>query len=921
MMTVVAVLWMLLSTTDLGTSSTLQPQPLDHYDLTTVCRNDTSITLDGPHQPVVIQPITVSFSVSLFGPLRSNHANVFHCTPSAAASSSSSTATTKGGLYLYTSTDLYGAKNRLENCIGWSDSRHDDCVSTSVSNPPYTDSNNSTIPTGSDPTDQTLTPSVWDSIVLWIQPSDAHDSGRAAILTIDRRDSRMTTTTTTLRILQSGNHLIVIRDTIHIVTPLNDEDDDEMESTTITTTTTFLVPDYDLISNQSTTTQLVLSINENESMDAADTLSDDPTNIQIYVNGQPMLLNLERMDSIRTTQNQRYDDDDSVKLSIPTLQLFSNHYTEDDVFLGSIYQLDIYDTILTYDEVMTLYELGVGYYYSNTTDDDDPRYPATTPYYYLDDDEVDRYTTIHDVTSKTKRPLQAKLSTTLHNATPLQLQQQVGFVVVYQTSSRYPDRVNGTVTLIQLHSYNRSNPLMQLGIEITSLPEHGVVRFVYRSGGDIPIVVSSNGTNVDQTTLARNDDDKLTGECIVQENDIFLLRGNMTSVTISYEILPEYRHYFNIPTHDGYGMKLHVIPESLSYRIVEVPMSPREIHSNGSSPLADPLIHQIIIKSSDIVTIPIYVVHVNDIPPPTILLGQHEQQQEPQLETSNQSNSTLEMIILSDYQVMIPDGINVLFTHHDSIHNLDYVRVDVITLSDGTITLHPDRLTVLSVAHQHCTQRYYSNWQCTEFLKNDGNVSDERSSGGSGSRLSHVTFVALPSDVPILLNQMLFTSHLPGQGGNVTIHIYSGTGHEDCLYPKEHYLNYITTNRVFDYTISTETNSSVAAKVVVMNYILARNDTCTRSETTLIIPNFATVHSDSSNAGHTKDEFKMFGFAWKELIFGSIIVAIFLFCFCGGCSFITGPSLPVVVRRPTATRWMLCYRLSKKQLNYNDYID
>ena len=931
--------------------------PIEHYDFTTACHttnNDTNhitTTTSRPNEMVddrivMIHPVTyvvsslsltsddddnnnnnneavpVIASISLFGPLHSNplnnHHHLFHCQ-------------SNKGLFTYTSYDMFGNKNRIDNSCGTFMNSNNS--STSANTCESGSTNNHTVSSSSSST------SSWDSIVLWIQPNDITYSGRGAIITIGRNDDDTTTTTTTttimIRIVQYYSNIIVICETIQTLS------NEEMDTILIsTTTTTFLVKDYAFVSNQFT--HIVLTVQHAKEQNG-DTFSETNhrNDFQIYVNGQPMFLELERHDTISTTQN---NDDDFITLSssssIPTLQLFSNHYTEDNVFLGSIYQLDIYNNVVTYDEVVSLYEHGVGYYSDNTIENDDDdgndyhnhSQSAMTPYYYNDDgndDDQNNYwyaATIDGVmTSVSQRPLLAKLSTTI-NISPIQQEPQIGFIVVNQNgvdgNHSNPLLLN-TSTWIQLQSYNQSNPIMQLGIQITSLPIHGAIRLCRTDTVDHIL-----STGINHTTISvRNDDDDTT-ERILQENDIYLLYGNATSMTISYQLLSSNNHYFNIPTHDGYGLDLHVTPESLSYRIVEVPiLLQNDAPLSEDSPSSTMTNTPTIIKSSEIVTMPIYVVRVNDGPPPMLTAGPYPNQQPYEM-----NNGSTSIIILNDHQVMVQDGIKVLINRNDPAsrhsHNLDYVRVDVFSLSDGTITLNADRLILLSDAHEQCTQRYYSSWQCTKFPTTEENHTTANTTGGTtrirgpDSGRNSITFVALPNDIPVILDQMIYTSHIAGQGGNITVRMYSGTGGNDCLHAKEHYWYYNITNPTPNLTPTTTgatVNVSLDAKSVIMDYMLARDDTCTKVEAILVIPNFIEKSLRKNYSGSKNKEFMIFGFVWKEWIFGMVIVTMFLFCFCGGCH--SAIVRPIVQLLPTMRRCIRCCRRSRRQFNYNDYID
>lgn len=108
-----------------------------------------------------------------------------------------------------------------------------------------------------------------------------------------------------------------------------------------------------------------------------------------------------------------------------------------------------------------------------------------------------------------------------------------------------------------------------------------------------------------------------------------------------------------------------------------------------------------------------------------------------------------------------------------------------------------------------------------------------------------------------------------------------------------------------------------------MEYTLLRNYTCVKDEIIIQIPNFITDHMLQYDKDGSNNEFMIFGFVWKEFIFGLMIVIIFLICFCGGGK---GNLLPQILQRLLAllsamVHWILGARRSHQQFNYNDYID
>jgi hypothetical protein len=169
---------------------------------------------------------------------------------------------------------------------------------------------------------------------------------------------------------------------------------------------------------------------------------------------------------------------------------------------------------------------------------------------------------------------------------------------------------------------------------------------------------------------------------------------------------------------------------------------------------------------------------------------------------------------------------------------------------------------------------------------------------------------------------MIYTSQVAGQGGNITVRIYDGVGGRDCLQAKEHYWNYNITNPTSDLTSSTgsgtTTNVSLLSRTIIMDYMLARNNTCTKVEAVLQVPNFRTDQTKNNNSKTAKNEFMILGFVWKEWIFGIMFITVFLFCFCGGCAVVVRPLGDLV---EMMKGWMQRSRRSHVQFNYNDYID
>jgi hypothetical protein len=77
----------------------------------------------------------------------------------------------------------------------------------------------------------------------------------------------------------------------------------------------------------------------------------DTTAKQIYINGLPMYGDHELFETIHIDQ---WD-----YMNTSTLQLFTIYVEHDQVFHGSIHQMDFYDVTLSPYHVATLYNFGV----------------------------------------------------------------------------------------------------------------------------------------------------------------------------------------------------------------------------------------------------------------------------------------------------------------------------------------------------------------------------------------------------------------------------------------------------------------------------------------------------------------------------------------------------------------------------------
>jgi len=295
-------------------------------------------------------------------------------------------------------------------------------------------------------------------------------------------------------------------------------------------------------------------------------------------------------------------------LADSSLQLFAA-YASEVVFRGAIHQLDLFDQFLEGPQIAAVYEEGVS----------------------------------HDVASQEQ-------------------------VVVLATPQKHGNIIRqdarpATPLTLRLGSSNVTSAVLQLQVELLSLPRHGRL-----------------------WTIA---DDELSAAVeVLTNNTRFPLALGESAVSVHYELTSntssedtyDYFKYFNQPTVNAYGENLLLDPESFDFRVLAY-------DKNAQLLATSPSVQQ-----------NVYVVHVNH---PPILLSVPE---EAILDVVDPSNAFV---------------VGIDFADDPRDRNLDRVRVDVWTSSSGAgggeLSLPQPFLPYADF--ESCRHRNWSSWQCV----GDGN--------------------------------------------------------------------------------------------------------------------------------------------------------------------------------------------------------
>ena len=187
--------------------------------------------------------------------------------------------------------------------------------------------------------------------------------------------------------------------------------------------------------------------------------------------------------------------------------------------------------------------------------------------------------------------------------------------------------------------------------------------------------------------------------------------------------------------------------------------------------------------------------------------------------------------------------------------DLNLIRVDVTT-RNGRLTLDPQFRHLADF--WSCRGRSQSSWQCF------GN--------GVGDR--HMTFVAVPSQVEQVLQNLVYEGFEPGVADEVLLAIYDGADGDDCLTTHEH-----------------EEHTRIVGGLdsLALPFSETWFDGCYRETATIQIPAMESLIQTGGLHGHDDDE-AMWGipnadpsnFDLADLLFW-VILSLFLCCICVGC--------------------------------------
>jgi hypothetical protein len=284
------------------------------------------------------------------------------------------------------------------------------------------------------------------------------------------------------------------------------------------------------------------------------------------------------------------------------------------------------------------------------------------------------------------------------------------------------------------------------------------------------------------------------------------LLGNATRTPLVYRTLSE--DFFNVPSSSFHGIDLELNSESFEYRLVAL---------NDDNT---------VVGSSEYVTQPIHVVHVNH--PPV-------------LKVSNRAS-------ISDDQ---PTGFGTRPKAHlgeltvlDQDFNIDRVRVDVWA-TNGTLTL-PEAYRQLT-DFESCADRTFSAWQC-------------HGRGEGADR--NMTFVAEPSDVSLILSNLEYNGFFWDQQDEIVVRIWDGSG-GSCLDEQEHESRFFVTDNFFD----------------TSNTFYTIHEGCYKEMAVIEVPAISmSGGSGSSEQGLLASLFDFNDFGLPDVIFWVAVVFVLTFC-------------------------------------------
>jgi hypothetical protein len=218
-----------------------------------------------------------------------------------------------------------------------------------------------------------------------------------------------------------------------------------------------------------------------------------------------------------------------------------------------------------------------------------------------------------------------------------------------------------------------------------------------------------------------------TDNTTIALDQLFSLALGAAGINVTYALNND--QYFNSPRFNAHGMDLHLSAETFEFRTVSFHPLSTDIH-----------------LVSETIVVPVHVTHINHgLPAATI----------PTVATLNPKDPSKALV----------SGVTVV--DHPLDFNIDRLRVDV-WIEDGMVTLNP--LYVHLADFASCLDRpIFGAWQCY----------------GDGTYDRRMTFYAIPEDLTLILNNMVFESFYPkSRGGEIAIRIYDGVD-EQCPRAKE----------------------------------------------------------------------------------------------------------------------------------------
>jgi len=405
------------------------------------------------------------------------------------------------------------------------------------------------------------------------------------------------------------------------------------------------------------------------------------------------------------------------------VQLMSNHLPNSVVYPGSIHRLSLYDYALDSQVVPDLYLAGLHAI-------QDPAKPKTVP--PVPTPVPQSPSTDH--TPPTFRKTQSPTTTISTTVTP----------TVELTVTPPPMAIPGIPTLLAtadetiIMPQGHTSPISMIlegqssispdysdgwwsfRLEIVTAPKFGVLSIPDSN----KLIQSGDVLDVEWWSAESSTDDIMEG----------LGLGALPTLWVTMAYALQSPNYFNIPRASVTGEDLGVIPEAFTYRFLVI--------DNLSTD---------VLASSAIVIQPFYVLRVHQ--PSTLSSNMTN------LKWSSESASSL-----FGNRPAANFGKSIVLEYSEDC-KVDRVRVDISAVN-GTITLNAEHRSLADF--EACKGRDFSTWQCL----------------GTGKDDSSMTFLAYPSDVNIILSNLVYEGHYHTPD-EVVIRVYDGQG-GDCLTEEEH---------------------------------------------------------------------------------------------------------------------------------------